>query len=221
MEGMELYFPRYTRAEERFNMISHIVGGGLGFVALLACVIVAAYNRNFWGVVGGIIYGFSVILLFTMSSIYHGLHISLAKKVFRTLDHCTIFILIAGTYTPILLSRFREAYPVYAWTIFGVVWGLAVLGVVLNAISVKRFAVFSLICHLSMGWMVVLSIRPLLYVLGQAFFVMLLLGGLMYTAGVVFYILGRRKKFMHSVFHLFVVVASVLHSIGIAAFVMP
>lgn len=213
--------PKYTKNEERFNMISHIVGGGLGVVALIACVIVAAYNQNIWGIASGIIYGFSVVALFTMSSIYHGLNIGLPKRVFRILDHCTIFFLIAGTYTPILLNRFREAYPFDAWLIFSIIWGLAVLGIILNAVNLRRFMVFSLICYLGMGWMVVFRIGPMMEVLGAPFFVLLLAGGALYTIGVLFYVLGRKKKYMHSVFHLFVIAASILHSVAIAVFIMP
>ena len=213
--------PKYTRSEERFNMVTHIVGGGTGVLALVACVIVAALNQNGWGVVSGAIYGFSVILLFTMSSIYHGLRIGLPKKVFRILDHCTIYVLIAGTYTPIVLNRFREVYPVDAWIIFGAIWGLAILGIILNAINLKRFIVFSLMCYLFMGWMAMFRINRLLEVLGAPFFVLLLIGGVMYTAGALFYVAGRRKKYMHSVFHLFVNAGSILHSVAIAIFIMP
>jgi len=212
--------PHYTRGEERFNMITHIVGGGLGVLALLACVIVAAFSQNVWGVVSGVVYGFSVVLLFTMSSIYHGLHIGLPKRVFRVLDNCTIYVLIAGTYTPILLTRFREAHPVYAWTIFGIVWGLAVLGITLNAINYRRFLVFSVLCYLGMGWLIAVRIGPLVDVLGLPFFILLLIGGVLYTVGVLFYALGRRIKYMHSIFHLFVIAASILHSVAIAVFVM-
>ena len=216
MSGM----PQYTRGEERFNMITHIVGGGLGVVALLICVIVAAYNRNMWGIASGLVYGFSVILLFTMSSIYHGLHIGLPKRVFRILDHCTIYVLIAGTYTPILLTHFREAHPTEAWAIFSIIWGLAIIGIALNAIDLKRFMVFSVICYLGMGWAAIIRINNLIEVLGMHFFVLILMGGILYTVGVLFYALGRRKKYMHSIFHLFVIAASILHSVAIAVFVM-
>ena len=212
---------RYTRGEELFNMITHIVGGGLGLVALLFCVIVAAYNHNMWGVVSGLIYGFSVIMLFTMSSIYHGLQVGLPKRVFRIFDHCTIFILIAGTYTPILLNRFREVYPFDAWLIFGIIWGLAILGITLNAINLKRFLVFSIISYIAMGWTAVFRISRLVEVLGSTFFVLLIIGGVLYTVGVLFYAIGKRKKYMHSVFHLFVIAASILHSVAIAVYVMP
>jgi len=213
--------PAYTRGEERFNMITHIVGGGLGLVAMLACVIVAAFNGNGWGVTSGIIYGFTVILLFTMSSIYHGLKIGLPKRVFRVLDHCTIYVLIAGTYTPILLNKFRMVYPIDAWVVFGVIWGLAALGITLTAIDRKRFAMFSLICYLGMGWIAVFRIHRLIEVLGAPFFILILIGGVLYTVGVIFYAMGKRKKYMHSIFHLFVIAASILHSVAIATFVMP
>jgi hemolysin III len=217
----KLELPNYTRGEEIFNMVSHIVGGGLGLVALLACVIVAAFHQNVSGIVGGAIYGFTVILLFTMSSIYHGLNIGLPKRVFRILDHCTIYILIAGTYTPIVLTRFREVYPVDAWVMFGILWGLAAIGVTLTAIDRSRFKYFALTCYLGMGWMAVFRINRLIYVLGAPFFILILIGGILYTMGVVFYAIGKKKKYMHSVFHLFVNAASILHSVAIAVFVMP
>ena len=212
--------PTYTIAEERFNMITHIVGGGLGLVAMLACVIVAAFNGNAWGVTSGIIYGFTVILLFTMSSIYHGLNVGLPKRVFRVLDHCTIYVLIAGTYTPILLNKFRMVYPFDAWLVFGVIWGLAVVGITLTAIDRKRFQKFALVCYLGMGWIAVVRINRLVEVLGAPFFILILIGGVLYTVGVIFYAMGKHKKYMHSVFHLFVIAASILHSVAIAMFVM-
>jgi len=212
--------PRYTKGEELFNMISHIVGGGLGVVALLVCIIIAAFAQNIWGVATALVYGLSVILLFTMSSVYHGLKVGKAKKVFRTLDHCTIFILIAGTYTPVLLTQFRAVYPVEAWIMFSAIWGLAVIGIILNIIDLKRFMTFSLICYIGMGWMALFRINQLIAVLGSTFFIIILIGGLLYMAGVVFYVLGKKKKYMHGVFHVFVNAASVLHSIAIAVFLM-
>jgi hemolysin III len=213
--------PAYTRGEELFNMITHIVGAGLGLVALIACVIVAAFTQNVWGIVSGCVYGASVVFLFTVSSIYHGLRIEKPKRVFRVIDHCTIFILIAGTYTPIVLNRFRVIYTWDAWVIFGAIWGFAAIGVVLNSIDLRRFQAVSMVCYLGMGWMVVLKINRLVDVLGSLFFSLILTGGILYTIGALFYLLGKRKKYMHSVFHLFVNVASILHSVAIAAFVMP
>lgn len=218
---IKLGLPDYTKGEEIFNMVTHIVGGGLGLVALIACVIVAAFNHNVWGIVSGSIYGFTVILLFTMSSIYHGLKIGLPKKVFRILDHCTIYLLIAGTYTPILLGAFRAAYPTDAWVLFGLIWGFAILGTTLTAINRKKFAIFAIICYLGMGWMAMFRVNLIISVLGVPFMVMILIGGVLYTVGVLFYAVGKKKKFMHSIFHLFVNAASIVHSVAIAIFVMP
>jgi len=211
----------YTRGEERMNMITHIIGAALGLIALLACIIVAALNNNVLGIISGAIYGFSVILLFTMSSIYHGLNIGIPKKVFRVLDHCTIYVLIAGTYTPIVLTRFREVYPADAWIMFGVIWGLALIGITLTAIDRKKFMPFALVCYLGMGWMAVFRINRLIEVLGAPFFILILVGGGLYILGVGLYVVGRKKRYMHSIFHLFVNAASILHSVAIATFVMP
>lgn len=213
--------PDYTRLEELINMTTHIIGGALGFVALFACVVVAAFHGNAVGVVSGAVYGLSAVLLFTMSSIYHGLKKGLPKRVFRVLDHCTIYILIAGTYTPILMGEFRAAHPADAWLVFGAIWGLAAIGLTLTAIDRKRFAAFAMVCYLGMGWMALFRIGRLVEVLGVPFFALILAGGILYTLGAVFYGLGRKKKYMHSVFHFFVIAASVLHSVAIAAFIMP
>ena len=214
------YMPKYTVGEERFNMISHIVGGGLGLIALIFCVIVAAYNQHTWGILSGIIYGVSAIVLFTMSSLYHGLKMGKPKRVFRILDHCAIFVLIAGTYTPILLGRFREVYPVDAWVLFSIIWSVAITGIVLNAINLKKFAKISFVCYLTLGWAAIFRIESLIHVLGVNFFILIAVGGALYTVGALFYVIGSKKKYMHSVFHVFVVVASVFHSIAIAMYTM-
>ena len=213
--------PNYTIGEERFNMITHIVGGGLGLIALIACVIVAGLHQNVFGIVSGIIYGSTVILLFTMSSVYHGLKIGKPKRIFRVLDHCTIYVLIAGTYTPILLGQFRAVYPFAAWLLFGIIWGTALIGLTLTAIDRKRFAIFAMICYLGMGWAAMFRVPSLIRVLGVPFFVLIAVGGVLYTVGAIFYGVGKHKKYMHSVFHLFVNAASIVHSVAIAMYVMP
>ena len=135
--------PTYTKGEEIFNMTSHIVGGALGIVAIVLCIIFAAVHGNGYGVVSGAIYGGTMILLYTMSSIYHGLKPERkAKKVFQVLDHCSIFLLIAGSYTPFALVSIRENDAVAGWVIFAVIWALAIIGIVLNSIDLKRYKVF-------------------------------------------------------------------------------
>jgi len=213
--------PAYTRGEEIFHMASHAAGGGLGLVMLLSCVIVAAYHRNIAGIVTGCVYGCSVLLLFTMSSIYHGLKPGTAKRVFQVLDHCTIYLMIAGTYTPVLLCAYRLAYPVSALVIFGIVWALAALGVTLTSIDLKKFRKVAMCCYLGMGWCIVFQLPRVLGVYGVPMFVLLLIGGVLYTGGVVFYAIGGKKKYMHSVFHIFVNVATALQFFGIVIYVMP
>jgi hemolysin III len=143
--------PTYTKGEEIFNMVSHIVGGVLGIVAVVLCSIFASIHHNIYGIVSGVIYGISLILLYTMSSVYHGLSKNLfAKKVFQVLDHCTIFIMIAGCYTPFALCTFREYNASLGWSIFGIVWLIAIVGIVLNSIDLKNFKKFSMICYLGM-----------------------------------------------------------------------
>lgn len=212
--------PDYTRGEEIFNTVSHIVGGGFGVIALIACVVVAAIHRDVWAIVGSAIYGFSMVALYTVSSVYHGLRPPMAKKVMQVLDHCTIYLLIAGTYTPILLCSIREVSPGWAWTLFGIVWGLAAMAATFTAIDLKKYAVLSMSCYIGMGWCIVIATKTLLKAVPPAGVAWLLAGGIAYTVGAVLYSLGKKHRYMHSVFHLFVVVGSLLHFIFIIGFVL-
>ncbi len=212
--------PDYTRGEERFNTISHIVGGAFGVVALVACVLVSALKGDPWAIVGSAIYGASLVLLYTVSSVYHGLHHPTAKKVMQVLDHCTIYLLIGGTYTPILLCSIRPVSPGWAWTLFGIVWGLAALAATFTAIDLKKYAVLSMSCYIGMGWCIVIATKTLLKAVPPAGVAWLLAGGIAYTVGAVLYSLGKKHRYMHSVFHLFVVAGSLLHFIFIIGFVL-
>ncbi|MDR3271678.1 MAG: hemolysin III family protein [Peptococcaceae bacterium] len=219
-KDMRITLPGYSRAEELVNMISHIVGGALGIVALVLCLTVAALHQNLWGVASSIVYGISMILLYTMSSIYHGLVHQTAKRVFRVLDHCTIFLMIAGTYTPIALSALRPQQPGLAWGYFGLEWGLAILAITLTAINLKKYQAFSMFCYLIMGWCIVPAFHSLLQVLTVPGFNLLLAGGILYTLGAVFYGIGKKKKFIHGVFHLFVFLGSLMHFLCIIIYVL-
>lgn len=208
--------PKYTHGEEVFNMTSHIVGAGIGVVITALCVIFSALHRNVWGVVGSSIYGATMIVLYTVSSIYHGLKPTLrAKKVFRVIDHCSIYLLIAGTYTPITLCSIRGADEMLGWVIFGVIWGMAALGITLTAIGLERFKVFSMICYLAMGWCVVFTWKTATQALGPGGTAFILLGGVAYTLGAVLYGIGKKHKYIHSVFHIFVCIGSILQFFGI------
>ena len=212
--------PTYTRGEEIFNMVSHIVGGAFGVIALVACVLVAVMHRNVWGIVGGSIYGVSMIVLYTMSSVYHGLKPSIGKKVMQVLDHCTIYFLIAGTYTPILLSAIRTVSPAWCWIIFGIVWGLAAMATVFTAIDLKKYRVLSMICYIGMGWCIIIATKTAIEALALPGMLWLLAGGIAYSVGAILYGLGVKHKYMHSIFHLFVVAGSILQFICIIFYVL-
>ena len=213
--------PTYTKGEEIFNMTSHIVGGALGVVALVLCIVFAAVHHNTYGVVASAIYGCTMILLYTMSSIYHGLKPEMnAKKVFQVLDHCSIFLLIAGSYTPFALCTLRQYNTSTGWWIFGIIWFMATLGIVLNSIDLKQFKIFSMICYLVMGWCIILKINVIIEILGWAGFTLLFSGGVVYTIGAVLYGVGKKKKYMHSIFHLCIFVASLLQFLCILLYVV-
>lgn len=214
--------PGYTRGEEIFNMVSHIVGGSFGVVALSTCVVFAFIYSNAYGIVGSFIYGFSMILLYTMSSIYHGLHNETAKKVFQIIDHCTIFILISGTYTPIVLCSIRSVNPFLGWGIFGFVWGVSALGITLNAIDLKKYSKFSMVCYLLLGWCIVFGGKAAISAIPKMGMILILLGGVSYTLGAAFYGIAAKKKmrYIHSVFHIFVVIGSILQYFAILFYVI-
>lgn len=210
--------PDYSRGEELMNMITHIVGGALGIVVLLTCVIRAALKDNYYGILGCTIYGTTFITMFTISSVYHGLKPGMSKKVMQVIDHCTIYFLIAGTYTAVVLSAIRPIYPRLCWGLFIFEWALAVLAAVLTAIDLRKYNVFSMVCYISMGWAVILYARQTLEVMTLPGFLLLLFGGIAYTVGSILYGLGKKKKWMHSVFHIFVVLGALLQYFAVLFF---
>ena len=212
--------PDYTRGEEIMNMVTHIVGGALGIAALTLCVIRAALNGNVYGVVTSSIYGAMLVIMFTISSVYHGLRPNMGKKVMQVIDHCTIFLLIAGTYTPVALGAIRLYSMAWCWVLFGVVWGCAALGIVFTAIDMKRFSKLAMVLYLGMGWCIVMAAKPAIAAVPLAGLAWILAGGIAYTIGAVLYGLGRKHRYMHSIFHLFVVAGSILQFFGIFFYVI-
>lgn len=212
--------PDYTKGEEIFNMVTHIVGGGFAVVALVVAVVYSALYGTAWGVVSSSIYGATLIIMYSISSVYHGLKPSTAKKVMRIIDHCDIYFLIAGTYTPILLCSIRPTNPAIAWTIFGVEWGLTALAATLNAIDLKKFEKLSMACYIGMGWCIVAVGKATIEALTMDGFLWILYGGIAYTIGAVLYGIGKKVRYMHSVFHIFVVIGSMLQFFGILFYVL-
>ena len=210
--------PNYSAGEEIMNTVTHIAGGALGIVALISCVVRSIVNNNPYGLAGSIIYGVSMILLYTMSSVYHGLRPGMAKKVMQVMDHCTIYCLIAGTYSVIAISAFRPVYPALGWGLLIFQWTLSALAVTLTAIDLKKYNVFSMICYVGMGWAVIPFVRQTIEVLTHQGFILLLSGGIAYTIGAILYGIGSKKPWMHSVFHVFVVLGSLLQYLSILLF---
>lgn len=203
--------PDYTKCEELINMITHTVGAGLSVAALVLCIIFSVKIHNPYLVVASSIYGASLVLLYSMSSIYHGLRPNMGKKVMQVLDHCTIYFLIGGTYTPIVLGPIHKNSPITAWTMFGIVWFFCILGTVFTAIDLKKYHTLSMICYIGIGWIIVLFIKPTIAALSMRGLLYLFLGGLLYTIGAVLYALGPKHRYMHSIFHVFVLAGSILH----------
>lgn len=212
--------PDYTRGEEIMNMVTHITGGGLGIIILVWCVVKAALSGNVAGVVGSAIYGGSMVALYAVSSVYHGLLPCTGKKVMQVLDHCTIYFLIAGTYTPLMLTAFIPTYPLIGWGLLIMQWALTALAVTLTAIDLKKYTVFSMVCYIVMGWGVIFFIPQTIAVLTKPGFYWLLAGGIAYTVGAVLYGIGAKKRWFHSVFHIFVVLGSVLQFISIVFYAL-
>lgn len=212
--------PDYTKGEEIMNMVTHIAGGAVGILALVLCVLRALQNSNTLGLIGSVIYGITMIALYAVSSVYHGLRPGCGKKVMQIIDHCTIYFLIAGTYTPILLSAFVPAYPLIGWGLMTAQWGLCGLAATLTAIDLKAYNVFSMICYISMGWGIIFFIPQCIAVMTAPGFYLLLSGGIAYTIGAILYGIGVKKRWMHSVFHIFVVLGSILQFLSIVLYAL-
>jgi hemolysin III len=201
---------------ERFNSISHLVGAVLALAGAVVLVVVASQGGDTRRIVSFSIYGTTLFLLYLISTIYHGLPTGRAKHVFRVLDHQAIYLLIAGSYTPFTLVTLDG---IVGWWLFGAIWGMAVLGLVLDALPRRGARVVPFIIYFLMGWLIVLAINPLLAALPRTGFIWLLTGGLLYTSGIVFFALDRRYPWMHGVWHLFVLAGSISHYVAILVYV--
>jgi len=214
--------PTYTLCEELINSISHGVGALFGIVATVLCLVAGVRSGTdvAWKVVSSSVFGFTVILLYLMSCLYHALKVNRAKRVFRVFDHCTIFLLIAGTYTPYTLVALRAHSPLTAWVVFGVIWAVAVTGIVLNAVSLRKFAAVSVICYLLMGWMIVLAYGAMTETIAPGGISLLVWGGIVYSVGAALYAIGSKRKYFHSIFHFFVLGGTILHFLSIYLYVL-
>ena len=207
---------RYPLGEEIANSVTHGVGALLAVAGLSVLVAFAAIRGTAWHVVACSIYGSTLVLLYTASTLYHSIPNARAKRTLRILDHSAIFLLIAGTYTPFTLVNLRGGW---GWSLFGIVWGLAILGILLQT-GKRRHPVVAVALYVAMGWAVVVAIRPLLHAIPRGGLALLVGGGLAYTIGIVFYA-SKRIPYAHSVWHGFVLLGSALHFFAILLFVVP
>lgn len=212
--------PKFSKSEELFSAITHIVGGAFAIVATIILMYFSIQKQHTVAIISSVIYGLSMIILFTASSIYHFLRENKAKRLFRIFDHCAIFLLIAGTYTPFcLITLGGTTIGLITLTL---VWSLAVVGVTFNAINMhnKAVVVLSQISYIIMGWSIIISITPLLSVLHINGFWWLLAGGFYYTVGVLFFALGKKVKYFHSIWHFFVLAGAATQFISILYYVI-
>ncbi|CDH44298.1 PAQR family membrane homeostasis protein TrhA [Candidatus Contendibacter odensensis] len=200
---------------ELFNSISHLIGAVAALIGLVIIVVVAVRQGDPWKIVSFSIYGSSLFLLYTFSTLYHSFR-GKAKRIFRKLDHLSIYFLIAGTYTPFTLVTLRGAW---GWTIFGIIWGLVIVGIVLESLPQKRSRIWSIVVYILMGWLILIALKPLLQALPIGGFIGLLLGGIFYTGGLVFYALDTRVQHFHGIWHLFVLAGSISHYLTIIFYV--
>lgn len=209
--------PDYTLGEELMNSISHGIGALFGVAALVLCIIKSAISGDAYSVVASAVYGSTLILLYTMSTLYHALKVNRAKKVFQTFDHCSIFLLIAGTYTPITLVALHGWL---GWLLFGIVWAAAITGITFNGISVKKYKVMSMICYIAMGWVIILVFPEFMRAVDFNCVLLMLIGGIVYTIGAVLYGFGKKAKYIHSIWHFFVLAGSILHFFAVYLYVL-
>ena len=200
---------------ERFNGYTHLAGAVLALAGATILVVLAALKADPWRIVSFSVYGATLILLYLASTLYHGTR-GRAKSIFRKLDHCSIYLLIAGTYTPFALVTLNGAW---GWTLFGAVWGLAVVGIVQECCLARGARITSLVVYLVMGWLAIAALAPLIEALSWRAFAWLLGGGLVYTAGIVFYLFDERIRHFHGIWHLCVLGGSAAHYTAIVAFV--
>ncbi|MDY6787908.1 MAG: hemolysin III family protein [candidate division WOR-3 bacterium] len=207
----------YSVSEEVFHAVAHGIGLILAIAGLIALIILSAMRGNMWHVISTSIYGGTLVILYLNSTLYHALAKTRAEKVFRILDHSSIYLLIAGTYTPFALITIKGAW---GWGVFGIVWGLAVLGIVFKAFTAGRFKTFSTILYLIMGWLIVIVIGRIINNLERGGIILLFIGGAFYSLGTVFYML-KRVPYFHLIWHIFVLCASIAHFFAVLFYVIP
>ena len=198
--------------EEIANALTHALGIALAVAGLVVLIVFAARSHDVWRIVSCIVYGVTLVMLYSASTLYHSFRNKKVKRWFRILDHVCIYLLIAGTYTPFTLVILRGPW---GWSLFGIVWGLAICGLIFKLLFIGRFPAVSLSVYLLMGWMAVVAIKPMMERLPREGLIWLAAGGLLYTVGVIFYASGERLRYSHAIWHAFVLGGSICHYIAV------
>ncbi len=201
---------------ERFNGISHLIGAALALAGLVVLVVFASLQGDPWKIVSFSIYGTSLFLLYLMSTLYHSLR-GRAKQIFMKLDHVAIYLLIAGSYTPFTLVTLRG---VWGWSLFAIIWGLAIVGIIVDSRHKEGSRALQMVIYLLMGWLILVAMYPLIEALPTGALVLLVLGGVFYTSGMIFYALDERMKHAHGIWHLFVLAGSISHFLVMLLYVL-
>lgn len=215
-------FPDYTEREEKLNSLSHTAGIIMAVAMMVLTMRASIQNPSKYALFSGIVYSLSIILMFSVSAIYHGLPKSMAKQVMRVIDHCNIFLTIVGCYTPIMLVGVLPVNPAMAWSVLATEVVMAIIGITLNAIDLKKFSKFSMVCYIAMGWCVIISLKDTVTAMTWKGFFWILAGGVSYTAGALVYLSGKRnhRQYRHFIFHIFIIVAVILQFIGIYGYLL-
>ena len=211
--------PDYTRREELFNSLTHALGASFGVIALVLNLL-ATFGTDPMRIVTSVIYALTIITTYTVSAVYHGMPVGDRKRLWRVIDHCAVYLLIVGTYTPIVLVGVRALSPLWGWLIFGIECAVAAFAVVLNLLDLKKYSVISMICYIFLGWCIVLNLPLGIEALTPRGFGFVLAGGIVYTVGAVLYGVGKRHRYIHTAFHLFTVAAAVLQYIAVYRFIL-
>jgi len=207
---------QYTKGEEILNVLTHGAGVLFGIFVLIYGIVKSVSAGKEFGILAAFLFSLGIIATYGVSAVYHALKPNKAKRVLRVIDHCTIYLLIAGSYSGIILAGILDYAPVASFIVLALQWGLGALAIILTAVDMKKFRIFSFICYIVLGWMIIVIPHILLGALGLAAFLWLLFGGVAYTIGSVLYAAGRKKKYMHGIFHIFTLLGTVLHFVCFA-----
>ncbi len=214
----KIRIPNYSLSEELINAISHGIGAALSVAGLVLLIVKSANQHNGYALAASLVYGISLILLYTISCVYHSLSPKLrAKKVLRVIDHCNVFLLVAGTFTPVCLVVLNG---INGWILFSIIWTVTLIGIILNSIDVDKFNVASVACHLLAGWSMLFMLDPLMASFSKMGLIFLIIGGLCYSVGAILYGIGSKRKYFHSIFHFFCLAGSIFHFFMIFSFIL-